>query len=166
MTTPNEIIIQENIPLSDAEIAKLKASVPSTKVILLVCGGCSLFTMLLICWFMGNSFFDLKFYEYLLLLMGWLLLFGFAYACFVLVSKYDEHNLKKDIAAGKYRMTSILLSKDKTEYGYYFSFALPLQNKKKEIRLGVEEAVYRSYNKNSILTVEYLLFSKKVLLVK
>ncbi|MFT3702228.1 MAG: hypothetical protein QM802_07655 [Agriterribacter sp.] len=79
--------------------------------------------------------------------------------------KYDRYNLKKDIGIGKYKMTSILLSKDKTEYGYFFSFALPQENKKKVIRLAVEETLYRSYHKNAVLTIEYLLFSKKVLLV-
>jgi hypothetical protein len=156
----SQIELQENIPLSDEEIKNFeKERKKLAKLIPIILGVATLFVVIFGAFIKGFSTF--KFYEYMLLAGGGFALFVFAYLISFLVTGYDNRNWKKDKIHGKNRLTSIVINRDKTEYGEYLSFAG--KSKKEIIRLEVELKIYSHYQIGTKVKVEYLKHGKKVL---
>jgi hypothetical protein len=94
---------------------------------------------------------------------GGLALFGFAYLISFLVTGYDRRNWKKDKIHGKNKLISIIINRDKTEYGEYLTFAGKSKNDK--IRLEVDPEVYARYQKGTKVVVIYLKYSKTAIFI-
>jgi hypothetical protein len=159
----SQIQLQENISLSDAEIKKIEEGQKKlAKLIPTILAFCTLFTMAIPI-FCIESFSKFKYYDYILFAAGGLALFGFAYLISFLVTGYDRRNWKKDKIHGKNKLTSIIINRDKTEYGEYLTFAGKSKNDK--IRLEVDPEVYARYQKGTKVVVIYLKYSKTAIFI-
>ena len=113
------------------------------------------------CWLIRDDFRTLRYYDYLLLVGAALALYFFFYCIGWLLMKYDIHNWEKDVRFGKCRLTTVIINRDKTEYGEYLTFAGPV--KKDKIRIQVQEADYKQYEIGINTIVTYLKYSKEAL---
>ena len=150
------------IPLSSEEIAdKEKELKANAKVVPIILGICTIITMLFLAYLMRDKFKDFKYYEYLLFIGAGFAFFGFSYLVGLLVTKYDNHNWKKDKVNGKIKLTTVIIGSDKTKYGEYLIFADP--NKNEKMRVKVSTKVYKEFKVGTKVTVLYLEHSKKTL---
>lgn len=159
----NGFISLENIPLSDTELASLQKKLKEEKKIPLICGLCVLPVMAFVCWLIRGNFARFKYYDFLLLGTATIFSFGFIYLIGWLVVKYNSYNLRKDMAKGKSVLTSVIIGRDKTEYGEYFTFEG--QQKNDKIRIQVKPEDYKRYQSGAKVVIEYLQFSKVALLI-
>jgi len=160
----SQIQLQENVPLSDTEIKKIEEDQKKpAKLLPTILAFCTLFTMAIPI-FSIESFSKFKYYDYILFAAGGLALFGFAYLISFLVTGYDRRNWKKDKIHGKNRLTSIIINRDKTDYGEYLTLAGKSKNDK--VRLEVEPGVYSRYQTGTKVEVTYLKYSKKLLSIR
>ena len=72
-----------------------------------------------------DSFSRFSYSDFILFAVAGMALYGFCYLVFWLLLRYDNANLERDIKQGKNILTSIVISRDKTEYGAYLTFAGP-----------------------------------------
>ncbi|MDW9382893.1 hypothetical protein [Chryseobacterium sp. JV558] len=157
-----QLQLEENIPLSDEEIQKVETDQRKiTQVAPAILGGCTLFVMALSAFFIKDDFSKFKYYDYILFAGAGLVLLGFAYLMYLLVTRYDRRNWKKDKISGKNKLSSIVIDSDTTEYGEYLTFAGPAKNKK--IRLLVTQEDYSRYKTGTKVVVTYLKYSKSVI---
>ena len=158
----SKIILQENIALTADEIANWESlQKQSGKTIPLILGGSTIFTMALIAWFIKDDFTGFRYYDYILFGAAGLALFFLCYFFVWVINLYDNNNWKKDKLQGKNKLTSIIIDRDKTEYGEYLSFAGPHNNQK--IRIKVKQQDYSRYQPGAKIIVTYLKFSKEAL---
>ncbi|MCQ9637470.1 hypothetical protein MP477_21170 [Chryseobacterium sp. WG23] len=161
----SQIHLQENIPLHEEEINNIatqkKDFFKNTPASLLV----ALIIMVLIaCYFLQNDFKNFKYYHYLLFIGIVLALYAFFYFLIWLTYKYYLRNWKKDIETGKNQLTSIVISRHKTENDeYMMTFAGRSQHEK--IRLPAEKEDYYRYETGTKVVVSYLKYSKVILFI-
>ncbi|MGG5208733.1 hypothetical protein ACQWU4_07275 [Chryseobacterium sp. MIQD13] len=156
----SQIQLQENIPLSEEEIKNFEEERKKLAKLIPTVLGISTFIVIVFCGFI-KGFSTFKFYEYMLFAAAGFALFLFTYLISFLVTGYDSHNWKKDKIHGKNRLISIIINRDKTEYGEYLSFAG--KSKNDIIRLEVELEIYSRYQIGTRVEIEYLKHGKKVL---
>lgn len=165
MTHDFKIQLQENIPLSAEEIKRIEAKIKGfRKMISVVLAFATVLVMGFIAFLLKDSQTQFKYYDYLLFVAGGFALFGFCYLIAQLVVWYDVANWKKDKVSGKNKLLSIVVDRDKTEYGEYLTFAGITGNDK--IRLKVKPEDYSHYPIGTKLSVTYLKFSKEVLYIQ
>ena len=158
----NSQIHSDIIPLSSEEIAdKENESEANAKVVPIILGICTVITMLFLVYLMRAKFKDFKYYEYLLFVGAGFALFGFSYLMGLLVTKYDNHNWKKNKVNGKIKLTTLIIGSDRTKYGEYLIFADP--NKNEKMRVKVSTKVYKEFKVGTKVTVLYLKHSRKTL---
>lgn len=159
----SHIQLQENIPLTEEEIKQtdtaqktmMRVAVITIAVAILLIGIIAASSV------KEETLNNLKYYDYLVFGGIGLSLFGFCYFIAWGVSKYDRYNWEKDKSAGKSKLTSVVINRDKTEHAEYLTFAGPLENQK--IRLEVKPEDYKRYTIGSKVMVTYLKFSKKAI---
>lgn len=159
----SKIRLQENIPLTGEEIKQMDAAQKGFMKIVLI-------TMIVALFFIGiiaalsvkkETLNNLKYDDYVGFAVAGLLIFAFCYFIAWLADQYNKHNWKKDKLNGKYKLTSVVINRDKTEHAEYLTFAGPLKNQK--IRIEVTPEDYSRYKVGSKIMVTYLKFSKKAL---
>lgn len=159
----SQVRLQENIPLTDAEIKQAEIA---QKVFMRI----AVITLVIGIFFLGiiavlsvkkETLDNLKYYDYLAFSCIGLLFFSFCYLIAVLVDRYNKYNWKKDKLNGKNKLTSVVINRDKTEHAEYLTFAGPFRNEK--IRIEVKQEDYNHYKIGSKVIVTYLKFSKKAL---
>jgi hypothetical protein len=158
-----DTIVEENIPLNGADLKALDHKIKEEAKVPWICALCTLPVIAFIGYLLREKFDDLKYYDVLLLGGASVFTFLFVYCIGLLFVKYSLRNLRKDISRGKSKLTGIVIGKDKTEYGEYFSFAG--QHKNSEIRIQVNPEDYSRYKPGVKLVVEYLHFTKEALLI-
>jgi hypothetical protein len=162
MNNDFKISVEENIPLQVNEILAFENThKESQKIATIVCGLSTVLVMGFIAFCTKDSFVHFQNYEYILFIMGGFILFGFCYLFIWLVHKYDKSNWKKDKALGKSKLTSIIIYRDKTKYGEYFTFAGTAANEKIRIKVKLED--YNHYKKGAKIAVTYLKHIKEAL---
>jgi len=162
MMDNSEVQLQENIPLSDIDLNYIETQRKAfTKTLPIVFAICTLFIMGFISLCIKDNFVDFNYYDYILFAGAGFAMFGFCYFIGWSLYKYDSYNWKKDIINGKNRLTSVIINRDKTEYGEYLTFAGQLKEDK--IRLKVRQEDYDHYPIGTKVRVTYLKFSKEAL---
>jgi len=162
MTDDITIILEENIPLADADLKYIEVQEKGFKAALpAILGGCTLLLMLITTFLIWDHFVNFVYYEYILFVGAGFAMYGFCYSFAWLIMRYDSANWKKDKAQGKNKLTSVVINRDKTEHAEYLTFAGPSENDKIRIRVKPED--YSRYPVGTKLTVIYLKFSKEAL---
>jgi len=162
MMDNSEIQLQENIPLSDIDLKYIETQQKAfAKTLPTVFAICTLFTMGFISLCVKDNFINFNYYDYILFVGAGFAMFGFCYFIGWSLNRYDNYNWKKDKTYGKNKLTSVIISRDKTEYGEYLTFAGRL--KKDKIRLKVKQGDYDHYQIGTKVLVTYLKFSKEAL---
>jgi len=152
----------ENIPLTNEEIGDMESRLNSFKAkITIILSFATVLVMVFVSFLIKDNFKTFKYYDYILFAMAGFALFGLGYLMGQLVLWYDTANWKKDKAAGKNELVGIIINRDKTEYGEYFTFAGA--NKNEKIRIKVAQEDYSRYAIGDRLSVIYLKFSKEAL---
>lgn len=159
----SQILLEEHIPLTEEEIKEMETGqeVVMRIVVITIVVAILLIGVIAALSVKKENLYKLKYYDYVLFAGAGLSLFGFCYFIAWLINKYSRHNWKKDKLNGKNKLTSVVLNRDKTEYGEYLTFAGPFENQK--IRIEVKKEDYDRYKIGSKLVVTYLKFSKKSL---
>ncbi|MCT2562876.1 hypothetical protein [Chryseobacterium herbae] len=159
----SQIKLQENIPLTEEErntIAVQKQDffkhVPGVLLLVII------LMVLMACYLLKDEFHDFKYYHYLLFLGIALMLYAFFYGIMHLVYFYSVKNWEKDIQNGKNKLTSIIISRHKTENDEYI-ITFSGRNRKEKIRLPVSKDDYLGYNVGTKVVVVYLKYSKTVI---
>jgi hypothetical protein len=156
------IRLEENIPLNDEDLKHIESQEKGIKTALpTILGVIILLMMVFITFLIWDHFINFKYYEYILFVCAGFAMYGFCYAFGWMVMSYDSANWKKDRAQGKNKLLSIIINRDKTEYGEYLTFAGPSKNDKIRIRVKPED--YSSYTIGTKVSVTYLKFSKEAL---
>lgn len=157
------IQLEENIPLTEEDIRRKEANLKAGKKYLpLILGVITLLVMAFGAFLIKDSWGQLKYYEYLLLVAGGFALYGFCLLIAQLVFWFDAAKWKKDKAWGKNRLTSTIIRRGKTEYGgEYLTFAGT--NAKDEISIKVKRDDYSRFQLGEKVTVTYLKFSEEAL---
>lgn len=156
------IQLEENTPLTDADLKHIESQEEGIKSVLpAILGGCTLFMMVFITFLIWDHFVNFVYYEYILFVGAGFAMYGFCYFFALLVMRYDSANWKKDKVQGKNKLTSVVINRDKTEHAEYLTFAGPAKNDKIRIRVKPED--YSRYPVGAKLTVIYLKFSKEAL---
>ncbi len=157
-----EALLQEGIAFTDKEVAYLKAQqTQAAKAVPLILGICTLAVMTFMAYCIMDSFSRLSYSDFILFALAGMALYGFCYLVFWLLRKYDNANLERDIKQGKSILTSIVIGRDKTEYGTYLTFAGPDNNNR--IRITVTPSAYNNHQVGTKVMVTYLKFSKRAL---
>jgi hypothetical protein len=157
----SEIILQENIPLNNDDITYIEEQRKGFRKIPVILAFCTLITMGMACWFIRDKFKSFLYYEYLLLVFATFALYIFCYFIGRLIIRYDSNNWLKDSRSRKSKLTSVIINRDKTEYGEYLTFAG--KHKGDKIRIRVKEKDYKSFQIGAKIIVVYLKFSKEAL---
>lgn len=162
MNNETAIVLQENIPLSDSDLKLIETRLKSFKKVLpAILGGCTVLLMAFAAWCIGDTFAHLAYYEYILFAAAGLVMYAFCYGMAMLVHRYDIANWKKDKANGKNKLKSVVINRDKTEYGEYLTFAGLAKEDK--IRIKVDAKDYAVCQVGTKVSVTYLKFSKEAL---
>ncbi len=156
-----EILLQENIPLNDEDIKHIETHQKIYKKMPIVLAFSTLFTMTFIVWILRKDFENFHYYDYILFVGAGFALFSFCYFIFWLLNRYDNSNWQKDKLIGKNILTSIVINRDKSEYGEYLTFAG--KSKSNKIRIKVKQEDYCRYQIGTKVRVTYLKFSKEAL---
>jgi hypothetical protein len=155
------IKLQENIPLADKDWQHIEEKQAAMKIIPKITAWATILTMGFIAFLMRDNLVKFKYYEHILFIAAGFALYFLAYSCGWFIIRYDNNNLKKDIAHGKNKLTSVLIKKDKNEYGEFLTFAGT--GDKEKIRLCVKQEWYKLYPIGTKLQVTYFKFSRQVL---
>jgi hypothetical protein len=154
--------ISETIPFTTKEIQDIETQQKKgDKVVLILSAVSSLSVMLFIAYLIKDNFIKFKYYDYILFICAGLTLFGFC--CFTawLLKMHDKRNWKRDKLNGKVKLKTIIIDRDKTEYGKYITFKGQFNNEK--IRVQVEEKDYNYFKIGSHIVIIYLKYSKTAL---
>jgi len=159
----SQIFLQENIPLNEEEINKIADHKKdffkdfSGAVIAVI-----IIVMLMAAFFLQNEFKNFKYYHYILFFGGAVALYLFFALIHWLLYQYFKGRWKKDLENGKNRLSSMVISRHKTENDeYMMTFAG--RHKGEKIMLPVEKTVYYQYELGTKVMVTYLKYSKEIL---
>jgi hypothetical protein len=122
MTDNLEILLLENIALNDDDIKHIEMQQKIYKKMPVVLACCTIFTLAFIAWIIRDSFANFHYYDHILFAGAGAALFAFCYFIAWLLNRYDNSNWKKDKLNGKNSLRSIVIKRDKTEYGAYLTF--------------------------------------------
>jgi len=145
----------ENIPLTNEEIGDMESRLNSFKAKMkVILSFTTVLVMVFVSFLIKDNFKTFRYYDYILFAVAGFALFGLGYLMGQLVLWYDTANWKNELV-------SIVINRDKTEYGEYFTFAGA--NKNEKIRIKVAQEDYSRYAIGDRLSVIYLKFSKEAL---
>lgn len=160
-----QILLEENIPLSDEEVQRIdeehRKIAKNTPIIL---GVCTFLLMAFAAFCIKDTFIKFKYYEYILFACGGLAMFGFVFLISLLVTGTDRRNWKKDKIHGKNKLSSIVIGSDITDYGEYLTLAGPAR--KDRIRILVKKEDYSRYKIGTKVVVFYLKYGKTALSIR
>ncbi len=158
-----QVLLRENIPLDGTELAAAEQELVMLKKLPPLIALIVLPVAAFICWLIRDKFSTFYYYDFILLAGATVVSYGFVYLIGWLMCKYDTVNIRKDIACGKSKLTSVLINRDKTEHGEYLTFAGEEEGSK--IRLLVTEEEYTAYAVEMKVIITYLKHSKKLLTI-
>lgn len=158
-----QIKLQENIPLSEEEIKYIdkqrREFFKNTSGILLAC---TLLIMAIAYYFIRNEFSNFQYYHYVLFVFAGFALFSFFYFIIWLTLRNFKKNWEKDITNGKNKLSSVIISRHKTENDeYIITFAG--RHKDEKIRIPVKKEDYYNCQIGAKVLVTYLKYSNEAL---
>ncbi|MEZ2443494.1 hypothetical protein AB6805_17340 [Chitinophaga sp. RCC_12] len=158
----SQVELQENIPLNEEEIKhidKQQSEFFNDAPTILMTS--TLFIMAIAYYFIQHEI-NLQYYHYILFVFAGLALFGILYLFVWLTFRSFKNNWKKDILNGKNKLSSVIISRHKTENDeYIMTFAG--RHKSEKFRFPVKKADYYQYPIETKVLVSYLKYSKEVL---
>ncbi|SKD09068.1 hypothetical protein SAMN05660461_4947 [Chitinophaga ginsengisegetis] len=156
-----QIVLQENIPLSDEEIAhidKQRREFFKNTTGILMAG--TLLIMAIAYYFIQNELINFRYY--VLFVFAGFAMFSFFYLIVWLTFRNFKKNWEKDIRHGKNKLSSVIISRHKTENDeYMLTFAG--RHKGEKFRIPVKKADYYRYETGAKARVTYLKYSKEAL---
>ncbi|WP_436486531.1 hypothetical protein [Chitinophaga sp. ARDCPP14] len=157
-----QVVLQENIPLSEDEIKHIdKQRSEFFKDAPGILMTATLFIMAIAYYFIQHEI-NLQYYHYILFVFAGIAMFGLFYLFVWLTFRSFKNDWKKDIINGKNKLSSVIISRHKTENDEYIvTFAG--RHKGEKFSLPVKKADYYHYPIGTKVLVSYLKYSKEVL---
>jgi hypothetical protein len=157
-----QVNLQEQVPMSDAEIKEVKKRMSwlakaTLKIIVMI----EVILLIFLIWCIK----PISKNDYSFLMLVFLPTVGICHLIFWLLTKFSNINLKKDIAIGKNVLTSVLIGKRKARRVGTF-FIIAGRHQKEKISLPVDYQNYSHYQIGQKFTVHYLKYSKEILRIE
>lgn len=159
----SQIHLQENIPLDEKDIRHIANHKKDffkdfSGVVIAVI----IIVMLMASYFLQNEFKNFKYYHYILFFCSAVALYLFFTLVHWLLYQYFKGRWKKDLENGKNRLSSIVISRHKTENDEYMMTFAGRHNSEK-IRLPADKTDYYRFEPGTKVVVTYFKYSKEIL---